>query len=84
MHRYRAAGLLALGSFDPRFATEDPEFGLRLWAAGRRLGISKRSRAGASARFLWPPVSACGQFRRTAESDGAQRVGSAGLEARAW
>jgi cellulose synthase/poly-beta-1,6-N-acetylglucosamine synthase-like glycosyltransferase len=36
---FKASDLLALGSFHPWMAIEDPEVGLRFWANGKRLGI---------------------------------------------
>lgn len=39
---YKASDLLALGSFHPWMAIEDPEVGLRLWMNGKKLGIIEK------------------------------------------
>lgn len=36
---FRASDLVALGGFHPWLAIEDPEVGMRFWAAGARLGV---------------------------------------------
>ena len=36
---YKAADLVAVGSFNPWVAIEDPEVGMRLWKHGKRLGV---------------------------------------------
>jgi glycosyltransferase XagB len=36
---FRASDLFQLGSFHPWLTIEDPEVGMRFWAAGKRLGI---------------------------------------------
>ena len=36
---FRASDLQALGGFHPWLAIEDPEVGMRFWAAGKRLGV---------------------------------------------
>jgi cellulose synthase/poly-beta-1,6-N-acetylglucosamine synthase-like glycosyltransferase len=69
---FRASDLFDLGGFHPWMAIEDPEVGMRFWAAGKRLGIMRGSlieevpetfAAGVTQRKRW----VCGFFQSLGE-----------------